>query len=70
LAKLSQKELKNQFELQRTPKLAPWITGKHNVPPEALTRGGITWDSVKPLDKLFFEEPRRATHLIFSPRMF
>ena len=66
LAELSPKELTYEFELKRTPKLASWITGKHNVPPKALTKDGIDWDSVKPVNNLFFEEPRRTTQLIFS----
>ena len=66
LAKLSPKELAQQFQLKRTPKLASWITGKLDVSPKALTSDGINWDLVKPVNKLFFEEPRRTTQLIFS----
>jgi len=66
LTELSAKELKYEFELRRTPKLAPWISEKDNVPPEALTTDGIDFDCVRPLKKLFFEEPRRTTQLIFS----
>jgi hypothetical protein len=66
LAELSPKKLKRRFKLKTTPKLASWITGKQNVPPKALTRDGIDWDSVKTVNKLFFEEPRRTTQLIFS----
>lgn len=66
LAEFSPKELKRQFKLQRTPKQGSWITGKLNIPPKALAKDGIDWDSVKPLEKHFFEEPRRTTQLIFS----
>ncbi len=66
LAKLSPKKLTYQFKLKRPPKLASWITGKNNVPPKALTKDGIDWNSVKSINKLFFEEPRRTTQLIFS----
>lgn len=67
LAELSPKELKHQFKLLRTPKLASWLTGKNNVPPESLTKDGIDWDSVKILNELFFERPRGTTQLIFTP---
>jgi SAM-dependent methyltransferase len=63
---LSPQELKHRFELKRTPKLASWITGKDIIPPKALTREGIDWDSVKSVNELFFEEPRRITQRIFS----
>jgi hypothetical protein len=66
-AELSPKDLKKKFSLNETPSLASWITGKPNVPPEALTKEGIDWNSVKPINKLFFERPRGTTRLIFSP---
>jgi hypothetical protein len=56
-----------KFGLKRTPELAPWITGKNDVPPTALTSEGINWKIVEPVNKLFYEEPRRTTQLIFSP---
>ncbi|MGB5684382.1 MAG: N-6 DNA methylase [Candidatus Electrothrix sp.] len=63
---LSPKERMEKFGLKRTPKLAPWITGKTDILPKALTRNGVNWNLVKSADKLFFEEPRRTTQLIFS----
>ncbi len=67
LKKLSPKELKDLFDLNRTAKTADWLTGKDNVPPEALTRHGIDWESVKPCGKDFFEETREGLRTIFSP---
>lgn len=66
LIELSPEERMKKFGLKRTPKTAPWITGKNDVPPNGLTKHGINWDSVKSVDKLFFEEPRPITQLIFS----
>lgn len=66
LVKFTPMELLQQFELKRTPKLAPWITGKQNAPPEALTRMGIEWEAVKPCNELFFEETRSNIRTIFS----
>lgn len=65
LAKLTSEELKQQFNLKRTPKLASWITGKQNVPPKALSRHGIDCKAINTIDDLFFEEPRRTTQQIF-----
>lgn len=65
LIHLSPKELKSRFKLKRTPKLAPWITGKQNVPPASLTKKGIDWNSVSLVDELFFERPRKTNQLIF-----
>lgn len=67
LAELSPKVLQKKFSLKETPNLASWITGKPNVSPESLTKEGIDWNSVKPLNKLFFERPRGTTQFIFSP---
>ncbi len=67
LAELSPQKLKQQFNLKSTPKLAPWITDRKNIPPKALTKYGINRDVVKPCEKIFFEGPRRITQLIFSP---
>lgn len=61
------KELMRKFKLKRTPKIAPWITGKKCVPPEALTSSGIDQSMTIPCRDLFFEEPRRTTRPIFSP---
>ena len=66
LTEFSSEELKQQFGLKRAPKLAPWITGENQVRPKDLTKKGIDWMSVKPVKKLFFEEPRKITKLIFS----
>lgn len=66
LTKLTPKELMNRFNLKRTPKTAPWITGKPDIPPEDLTRKGIDWRAVEPTNKLFFERTREAKKLIFS----
>jgi type I restriction-modification system DNA methylase subunit len=67
LAEFSPNELKSQFKLKRTPKVAAWITGQKDVPPEALTKKGIDWNKVRPCEELFFEEPRKITCQIFSP---
>lgn len=67
LVKLSPKELMEQFKLKRAPKLASWITGKQNVPPEALTQMGIEHEAVKPCKELFFEETRSSIKSIFQP---
>lgn len=67
LTKYSPEELKHQFELKRTPKLAPWITGKDNVSPKIFSKNGIDSDRIKPCIELFFEEPRKSTCQIFSP---
>jgi hypothetical protein len=66
LAELSPEELKHEFELRRTPKLAPWISEKNNVPPEALTTVGIDWKSVKLSEELFFQETCTSIKEIFS----
>ena len=55
LAELSPEELKHRFKLKSTPKFASWITGKLNLPPNALKKNGIDWDTVQPLNKFFFE---------------
>ncbi|RII26926.1 MAG: hypothetical protein CXR30_16000 [Geobacter sp.] len=67
LTKYSPKELKQQFDLKRTPKLAPWITGKQNVSSEAITIHGIDMNVVSLCEEFFFEEPRKVTRAIFSP---
>ena len=66
LIELSPMERMQQFELKRTPKLAPWITGKLKVPPKALTRVGIDWKSTKPSEELFFQETCTSIKEIFS----
>lgn len=66
LIELSPEQRMEKFGLKRTPKVAPWITGKNDLPPNGLTKQGINWNIVKSVDKLFFEEPRPITQLIFS----
>lgn len=63
---LSPKERMQQFELKRTPKLAPWITGRQKVPPKALKRAGIDWNSIKPCEEIFFQETCTSIKNIFS----
>jgi hypothetical protein len=67
LIQLSPEELKEQFDLDEVPETAPWITGKLNVPPAALTKKGIKWETVKACEEIFFERPRSTTYQIFSP---
>lgn len=66
LVALSPKERMQLFKLKRTPKIAPWITGKQNIPPEALTREGIKWGEVKTCKELFFQETSSSIRTIFS----
>ncbi|HOI15404.1 MAG TPA: N-6 DNA methylase, partial [Geobacteraceae bacterium] len=66
LIDLSPNERMQRFNLKRTPKVAPWITGKQNVPPDALTRQGIDWSLVKPSEELFFQETCSSIRTIFS----
>lgn len=63
---LSPKERMQQFNLKRTPKLAPWITDKQNMPPEALTIAGIDWKAVRKSEELFFQETCSTIKNIFS----
>lgn len=67
LVDLLPEELRSRFKLKRIPKLAPWITGKRNVPPEALSKEGIDWDSVKICGELFFQERSSSIKSIFIP---
>jgi hypothetical protein len=67
LTKIPPQVLKCQFNLKRTPKLAPWITGKPNVLSKALTKKGVKRDSVKECTEFFFEEPRKNIKTIFTP---
>jgi hypothetical protein len=67
LIQLSPDELKEQFDLDEVPETAPWITGKLNIPPAALTQKGIKWEIVKSCAEIFFERPRSTTYQIFSP---
>jgi len=69
LKDISPKALKSQFKLKRTPKLAPWITGKQDVLPKTLTKTGIEWNSPnKNINtETFFEEPRKNIKKIFFP---
>ncbi|MCI5218942.1 MAG: hypothetical protein D3914_07085, partial [Candidatus Electrothrix sp. LOE2] len=66
LIELSPKERMEKFGLKRTPKLAPWITGKPMIPPNALTRAGIDWGSVESCNELFFQETCISIKKIFS----
>jgi len=66
LIELSAKERMQRFKLKRTPKLAPWITGKQYFPPGSLTREGIDWDSTKPSEEFFFQETCSSIKNIFS----
>ncbi|MEI6702652.1 MAG: N-6 DNA methylase [Deltaproteobacteria bacterium] len=66
LAELSPKERMLLLNLKRTPKLAPWITEKRNLPPDALTRKGIDWESVTPCNEKFFQETSSTIRAIFS----
>jgi len=66
LADLPPDELSQHFKPGRISKLAPWITGRKNVPPEALTEGGIDFDKVKRCEELFFERPRKDAKEIFE----
>ena len=65
LTKYSPEELKHQFELKRTPKLASWITGNQYVPAAALSRQGLNYNAIETVADLFFEEPRKTTCKIF-----
>ncbi len=66
LAKLTQYELKSKFNLEKTSKVASWITNKADVPPAALSRNGINWNMVKPCKNVFFERASTGKRLIFS----
>lgn len=66
LALLSSQERMQLFNLKRTPKLAPWITGKNSLPPDALTRNGIKWESVEPCENMFFQETSSSIKAIFT----
>lgn len=67
LIKQTPKERKALFKLKTLPKTAPWITGKYDVPPHALTSNGIDWGKVIPCADTFFEGPRTETKAIFTP---
>lgn len=62
---LSPEQRMESFGLKRTPKLAPWLTGKLQLPPEALTSEGINWDEVAPCKDLFFQETCSSIKEIF-----
>ncbi len=66
LSNLSPEALRKQYKLKVIPHLAPWLTGKLEIPPKALTQTGIDSGSILPLDKFFFERPRKTIQLIFS----
>jgi hypothetical protein len=65
LIQLSPEELKEQFDLDEVPEVAPWLTGKLSVPPAALTKKGIRWESVTKCEEIFFERPRNRIRSIF-----
>ncbi|QEM69789.1 N-6 DNA methylase [Geobacter sp. FeAm09] len=67
LAELKPDELKAMFDVEKIPEIASWITGKLNVPPEALLQKGINWKAVKPCEDIFFERTRNSKRLVFSP---
>lgn len=66
LIDLSATELKQQYKLKNLARPAPWVTGKLDVPPEGLTKEGIDWNVVKPINKLFFQRAGKTVKLIFS----
>ena len=67
LAKLSTDELIELLHLDEAPEAAPWITGKQNVSPGALTQRGINNKHITICKDLFFERSRSKNRLIFSP---
>jgi len=67
IAKLNDSEIKQQFKLKITPKRAPWITGKQNVPPEALTRNGINFSAVRACKDIFFQRSSSNNKDVFCP---
>ncbi len=67
LAKLTPDERMQQFNLQRTPKIAAWLTGKQKVEPKSLTQEGIDWQGVSSCDDLFFQETCSSIKAIFTP---
>jgi Eco57I restriction-modification methylase len=67
LMKLSPKERMRLFELKIPPITAEWITGKYQVPPEALSIHGIDWESVITCEDVFFQRTCSNSAGIFSP---
>ena len=67
LAELSQSALKERLNMDKVPETAPWITGKLNVSPLALTKHGINREKVETCEDIFFERSRSQNRLIFSP---
>lgn len=63
---VSATEIKQKLGLERTPELAPWVTGKSNVTPSILTKNGFI-KKPKICNDLFFEEPRKNNKEIFEP---
>jgi hypothetical protein len=66
LLERSPEELKERHNLKGLPQLAPWLTGKPGISSKALTQTGIDRETVQPLDKFFFERPRKTIQQIFS----
>jgi hypothetical protein len=67
LINLTGDALKEQYNLKIIPKCAPWLTGKQNVPPEALKRTGIDWNVVSTCKDIFFQRSSSNNKFIFSP---
>lgn len=67
LIELSPTERMQRFKLKRTPKVAPWITGKQKISPEALTKAGIDSNYITPSEELFFQETCTNHKEIFFP---
>lgn len=67
LIELSPTERMQRFKLKRTPKVAPWITGKQKISPEALTKAGIDSNYITPSEELFFQETCTNHKEIFIP---
>ncbi len=70
LTELPSNDLKRKFKLKSTPKLAPWITGKLKVPPEAITKDGIDWELTETCREFFFQAASISIKKIFiSPHV-
>jgi type I restriction-modification system DNA methylase subunit len=55
----------NNLEIN-SQKRAPWITGKIEIPINALTKEGIDWELASPCQKIFFKRSSQTNKLIFS----
>jgi type I restriction-modification system DNA methylase subunit len=67
LAILSAKERMQLFKLKIPPITADWITGKNQVPPEALTIDGVDRNAVNACEEIFFQRNCSSSSAIFSP---